>query len=80
MKSLLSLVRSAKRQVRPYQGLRLLPDLGITFNLRMSLHEDAVIPGVFIAVIGACFVVKSKVPEDRRARGISSLNFGLAMN
>ena len=66
-------------QVRPYQRLRLFPHTWITFNLGVGLPEDAVVPGILVAIIWARFVVESKIPDDSRACWIGSANLGLAV-
>src|SRR5579864_2421969 len=61
------------------QGLHLSPNLGITLNLGMSLHEDTVIPGVLPAVDRIPFVVEAEISDDVRACGIGGVDLGLAV-
>ena len=57
----------------------MFPHIWITFNLSVGLHEDAVVPGILVAVIRARFVVESKIPDDFRACWIGGANLGLAV-
>ena len=51
-------------QVRTDQGFCLLPHVWVAFDLRVGFHEDAVVPGIFVAGVRAGFVVESNVAED----------------
>src|ERR1700732_610945 len=72
--------RCCRWQVRPDQIFRLFPHIWITFDLGVLLHEDTVIPGILVAGIRVSFVVKSKIPDNLRARRIGGANCRWAVN
>jgi len=61
------------------QGFHLSPNLGITLNLGVSLHEDTVVPGVLPAFDRIPFVLEAKISDDVRACGIGSADLGFAV-
>lgn|SRR5579863_7205926 len=61
------------------QKFHLSPNLGITLNLRVSLHKDTVVPGVLPAVDRIPFVVEAEISDDMRAYRIGSADLGFAV-
>jgi len=69
-----SLAPRRRRQNRSDQGFHLIPNGRVTFNLDVRFHEDLVVPRIPSAFEGACFVVKSEVPEYPSACCIGGAN------
>ena len=64
-------------QSRTDQGFHLSPNLGITLNFSVRLHEDTVVPGILLAVDRMCFVLEVEISDDVRACRISGADLGL---
>src|SRR5712672_2574900 len=61
------------------QRLHLIPDLRITFNLDVSLHDNPVVPGISRAVVWSRLIAESKITEDLRAGRIGGANYRCAV-
>lgn len=62
------------------QGFYLSPNLWITLNFGVRLHEETVIPRVVFAVDGIRFVVKAEISDDVRVCRIGSADPRLAVH
>src|ERR1700733_1158897 len=61
------------------QGFHLSPNLGITLNLDVSLHENTLVPRVLLAVDRIRFVVEAEISDDMRACRIGCADLGFAV-
>ena len=61
-------------QVRTDERFHLVPDSGITLDLDVRLHDQAVPPGILTATEGFRFVVGAEVAEDASARRVGGAN------
>src|SRR5580704_1178815 len=63
-----------RRQLQPDQGLHSIPNVRITLNLSVWLHEKPVVPGIFRTLQGAGVIVKTEVSNDARPCRIGGAN------
>jgi len=61
------------------QGFHLSPNLGITLNFSVRLHEDTVVPGILLALDRIHFVVEAEISDDVRACRVGSADAGLTV-
>jgi hypothetical protein len=61
-------------QIRTNQGIHLIPNVGVTLNFDMGLHEDTTEPRILIAANRVSFVVRTEIAENPGALGVRGSN------